>query len=47
MKRAHRRAHGWLATVLAVALPLILLGALAVRQDPTTAPPPERIEAPR
>lgn len=47
MKRAHRRAHRWLATALAITLPLILLVALAVRQDPTTAPPPERIEAPR
>ena len=47
MKRAHRRAHrvSWL--ILLIALPLILGGAYALRQDPSKLPPPERLEAPK
>ena len=47
MKRPHRKAHRVSALALLVAVPLILIAALLVRQDPADAPPPERLEAPQ
>ena len=45
MRRPHRRAHRYFSYALAMALPLILLAALLIRQDPASAPAPQRVEA--
>ncbi|MCI4666055.1 MAG: hypothetical protein MRY74_15170 [Neomegalonema sp.] len=46
MRRAHRQAHrlGWMA--LALSLPLILIAAFLLSQDPKDLPPNERLGAP-
>ncbi len=46
MRRPHRKAHGLAWRVLLVALPVIVLAALILRQDPSDAPPNERIAPP-
>ncbi len=39
MRRSHRTAHRWIWAILAVLLPLALLGALALRRNgPLEAP---------
>jgi hypothetical protein len=47
MQRRHRRAHRRVWIVLALLLPLLLLGALALRQgDPREAAPVRLAEPP-
>ncbi|MEO1293992.1 MAG: hypothetical protein AAFV62_14410 [Pseudomonadota bacterium] len=43
MKRPHRTAHRWIWTVLALALPAMVLGALMLKQDPADLPDSERL----
>lgn len=46
MRRAHRRAHRWAWMGLAVLLPLLLLGAMALRQNGPDEAAPVRLAAP-
>lgn len=46
MRRPHRNAHRMTWLVLIVAIPAIILTALALRQDPSTLPAPERLAEP-
>ncbi|EAV45537.1 hypothetical protein SIAM614_22997 [Stappia aggregata IAM 12614] len=46
MKRAHRKAHARIWTVLGLLLPLVLFALLAMRQSPPTDRPAVLIEAP-
>ncbi len=39
MRNGHRRAHRLIWMVLAALLPLLLIGALALRQNGPNAPP--------
>jgi hypothetical protein len=45
MRRRHRAAHGRIWLVLAALLPVLLLGALALRQNGPTEVPPLRLPA--
>lgn len=44
MRRAHRRAHLAIWTLLAVLLPLILIGATALRHNGPREAPPVRLD---
>jgi hypothetical protein len=46
MRRRHRRFHAWIWAVLAVALPAVLLIAMAARRTVPAHAPSVRIEAP-
>jgi hypothetical protein len=46
MQGRHRRAHRRIWTVLALLLPLLLLGALALRQGDPREAAPVRLAAP-
>ena len=46
MRRAHRRAHRRIWLGLAVLLPLLLLGAMALRQNGPTEAAPVRLAPP-
>lgn len=46
MRRAHRRAHARIWMALAVLLPLVIVVAMAIRQQGPLETRAERIEAP-
>jgi len=45
MQRAHRKAHGWIWTVLAIALPLALAIAFISKPKLSRDAPPIRLDA--
>jgi uncharacterized membrane-anchored protein YhcB (DUF1043 family) len=46
MLRPHRRAHAWIWALLALLLPLIIIGALVLKYTRASLPPNQRLAPP-